>query len=90
MGLLTTLLTLPVSGPMKAALWVSDEVRKMAEAEYSDPKFIRKQLELLEQQLLEGQLSEDEFETAEMELLLRLKDAEAAQKANRAANGGAP
>lgn len=81
MGILSTLLTFPVSGPMKAAQWVVEEVHGLAQREYSDPAFIRKQLAELEAQLDAGALSEDEFEEIELTLLTRLKNAEAAGSA---------
>ncbi len=76
MGILSTLLTFPVSGPMKAAQWVVEEIHDLAKREYSDPAFIRKQLAELEAQLEAGALTEDEFEEIELVLLTRLKDAE--------------
>lgn len=76
MGLFTTLLTLPVSGPIKTALWVNKKIYDLASAEYDDPAFIRKQLAALEERLVAGEMTEDEFEEIELTLLHRLKDAQ--------------
>ncbi|MCW2319047.1 hypothetical protein M2322_004616 [Rhodoblastus acidophilus] len=75
MGLLSTLLTLPVSGPLAGARFVAEKLTEMAEAELHDPEAIKAQLVALEGKLNAGEISEDEFEAQEHEWLLRLKDA---------------
>lgn len=75
MGLLTSLLTLPVSGPIKGALWVMQQVHEAAEAEYYDPAAIKKALVTLEKQLEAGEIDEETFEQAEDLLLDRLEAA---------------
>jgi hypothetical protein len=72
MGLLSRLLTAPVSLPVSGALWVAAKVVECAEAELTDPATIRAALEALERDLLAGKISEDAFEAAEAELLARL------------------
>lgn len=81
MGLFTMLLTFPVSVPMKGAMWAANKVHDLAHEQYDDPDFIRKELVALEGQLLAGEISEEEFEEVELELVLRLKDAEAQKRA---------
>lgn len=75
MGLLSKLLLAPIKGPMDGALWVARKVAETAEAELNDPATLRKQLAFLEQELLRGRISEDEYEAAEEMILQRLKDA---------------
>mgnify|MGYP006274253357 CR=1 FL=1 len=75
MGLLTTLLTLPVSGPLKGAWWAVETVREAAEAEFYDPGAIRAELAALEARLLAGEIDEDAYEAAEEPLLDRLEEA---------------
>lgn len=73
MGLLTRLLTLPVSGP----LWVMEKVVEEAERAYYDEGAIRAQLTQLEVAYEAGELSEEELEEAEDILLERLREARA-------------
>ncbi|MCU0906393.1 MAG: gas vesicle protein GvpG [Rhodobacteraceae bacterium] len=72
MGLLTRLLTAPVSLPVSGALWVAAKVSECAESELTDPATIRAALSALEEDLLAGRITEDDFELAEAELLARL------------------
>jgi hypothetical protein len=71
MGLLTRLLTLPVSGP----LWVMEKVVEEAERIYYDEGAIRAQLADLEAAFEEGRLTEEELDEAEDVLLERLREA---------------
>lgn len=75
MGLLTTLLTLPVSGPVNGARWVIDQLITAAEAELYDERRVLEQLRLLADQVEEGEVSEEEHGAAEAVLLERLLEA---------------
>lgn len=75
MGLLTGLLTLPISGPVNGAVWVLRKIAETAEAELNDPVAIRRSLEELEEKLEAGEIDEDSFEEAEAVLLNRLEKA---------------
>ena len=81
MGLLGTLLTLPVSGPVRGALWVAEKIHETAVAEMHDPGAIRRALRNLEQRLEAGEITEDDFDAAEEALLDRLEAAQ--QRAGR-------
>jgi hypothetical protein len=72
MGLLRGLLSLPVSGPMRGALWIASKIHEAAEAEHTDPAAIRHALRDLEAALEAGEIDEESFEAAELELLSRL------------------
>jgi hypothetical protein len=72
MGLLSRLLTAPVSLPVSGALWVAAKVAECAETELTDPATIRQALDALERDLLAGRITEDAFEEAEADLLARL------------------
>lgn len=78
MGLLTTLLTLPVSGPSKAAWWLMEKLHDEALRSLNDPKEIKRALLTLEQQLDAGEISEEQFEEQELALLTRLRDVQRA------------
>lgn len=78
MGLLTTLLTLPVTGPVKTAWWIAEKLHEQALNTLNDPAEIKRALVRLEAQLDAGELTEEEFEALELELLTRLRDAKRA------------
>ncbi len=73
MGLLRSLLSLPVKGPVDGTLWVARKIQEAADNERNDPAALRKALAALETQLLAGLISEDEYDVAETDLLLRIK-----------------
>jgi len=73
MGLITGLLTLPLA-PVRGVGWVLDQVLAEAERQRRDPAPVLAQLAELEQQLLSGRISEEEFDRLEDELLDRLHE----------------
>ncbi|WP_342070899.1 gas vesicle protein GvpG [Yoonia algicola] len=73
MGLLRTLLTLPIKGPVDGTLWVARKIEEAADKELNDPAALRKSLAALETQLLAGAITEEEYDEAETHLLLRIK-----------------
>jgi hypothetical protein len=70
-GLITGLLTLPVA-PLRGVVAAAEQVRRQAEEELYDPVRIRAQLEDVERRRLDGQLTDDEAEAWEEELVERL------------------
>jgi hypothetical protein len=79
MGLISQLLTLPLA-PVRGAVWVMDQVVLTAEREYYDPEPVRQQLAALEQELLDGRITEEEFDRREDELLDELEWRQAYQQ----------
>lgn len=79
MGLITQLLTLPLA-PVRGAFWVMDQLVQTAEQQYYDPEPVRQQLAALEQELLDGRISEEEFDRREDELLDELEWRQAWQR----------
>jgi uncharacterized membrane protein len=75
MGWITTLLTFPVSLPVKGALWIGGQIHDAALAELNDPAAIRRALMVLEEQLEAGEIDEDTFEAREAVLIARLRAA---------------
>jgi hypothetical protein len=71
MGLLTGLLTLPLA-PVRGTMWIAERLLEEAERELNDPAVIEQRLEEAEAALERGELSEEEFEALEEELLGRL------------------
>lgn len=80
MGLLTTLLTLPISGPVRGAMWVAEKIHEAALSEFHDPRAIKAALTDLERALDAGEIDDDAYEAAESELLDRLEAAQAARR----------
>lgn len=72
MGKLTTLLTLPAAGPIKAVLWIGDKIAEQAEAEMYNPEKVRGKLMELELRYDMGEITEEEYLAAEDELLEQL------------------
>jgi hypothetical protein len=71
MGLLTGLLTLPLA-PVRGTMWVAERVLEEAERQLNDPELIEQQIVEAEAAYDRGELSEEEFEQIEGELLERL------------------
>ncbi|MDX8348470.1 gas vesicle protein GvpG [Cognatiyoonia sp. IB215446] len=73
MGVLRGLLALPIAGPINGGIWVARKIYETAEAELNDPAVLRKELVNLEQELLDGTISEADYDLAEADILLRIK-----------------
>jgi Gas vesicle protein G len=71
MGLLTGLLTLPLA-PVRGTIWVAERVLEEAERQLNDPEVVEQQIVEAEAAYHRGELSEEEFERIEEELLERL------------------
>ena len=71
MGLLTGLLTLPLA-PVRGTLWIAERLLDEAERELNDPANIERALLDAEVRFERGEISAEEYETIEDELMLRL------------------
>jgi hypothetical protein len=71
MGLITTLLTLPLA-PVRATVALAEQIRQQAEHEFYDPARIRVQLEEIDLMRSSGELSDDEADALEEDLITRL------------------
>jgi hypothetical protein len=71
MGLITGLLTLPLA-PVRGVGWVLDQVVAEADRQRHDPAPVLARLRELEELLLSGRISEEEFDRREDELLDQL------------------
>jgi len=72
MGLISEVLLLPFA-PVRGSGWVMGQVLKEAERIYYDPSTIRAELARLEEQLDAGEITEEEFDRQEDELLDRME-----------------
>ena len=75
MGLLTRLLTLPVSAPAGGALWIARQVAEAAERERNDPATLKAALTAAERALEAGEIDEATYDRIEDDLLERLRAA---------------
>lgn len=71
MGLLTGLLTWPLA-PLRGVWWIAERVQDQAEGIYYDPVSIRARIAELDRALAAGEISEQECEQAQEELIGRL------------------
>jgi hypothetical protein len=70
-GLLTGLLTLPLA-PVRGTIWVAERLLEEAERELNDPATLERQLLEAEAAVERGELSQEEFDVLEDELLRRM------------------
>lgn len=73
MGILTKILTFPITGPIDGVLWLAETLAERAEDEIYSPEKIRAQLTELELRFDLGEFSEADYLAAEDELLARLR-----------------
>jgi hypothetical protein len=71
MGLLTTLVTLPIA-PLRGVVAVAEQVRRQAEDAYYDPVAIRAELEEVDALRTSGHLTDEEATAREDDLIERL------------------
>ncbi|KND29982.1 gas vesicle protein GvpG [Streptomyces acidiscabies] len=72
MGLIGEVLLLPFA-PVRGSAWVIGQVLREAERIYYDPAAIRAELACLERLLTDGEITAEEFDRAEDQLLDRLE-----------------
>ncbi|MFI6207856.1 gas vesicle protein GvpG [Streptomyces sp. NPDC051041] len=87
MGLISEVLLLPFA-PVRGGAWAIRQVIQEAERIYYDPATVRAELARLEEQLEAGEITEEEFDRLEDELLDRLEVASRASAGT--GNGTAP
>lgn len=75
MGILSSLLLWPVKAPVTGTLWAARQIAKAADAQYNDKATLRAALTQAENQLLAGELSEEEYDVLETDLLMRMRAA---------------
>jgi hypothetical protein len=82
-GLISGLLTLPITGPARAGWWILEQVIGAAEAELYDEDKITAQLRALAAEVDSGRISEEEHALAEAALIERLVEARAHNQATQ-------
>lgn len=71
MGLLTGLLGLPLA-PVRGVVWTVEKIKDQAESQYRDPAHVRAELERVDHARRTGELSAEDCDRWEDELLQRL------------------
>lgn len=71
MGLITGLLTLPLA-PVRGVVWIAEQIDAEARRQWSDPGVVQAQLNDIEAMREAGDISEDEADALEDELVQRL------------------
>jgi len=74
MGLLSKLLTFPVSGPMAGIRWSLEMVERTAREELTDDTAVKQDLMALQLALESGDIDDAEYLAREAELMTRLRD----------------
>ncbi|WP_280250767.1 gas vesicle protein GvpG [Nocardia abscessus] len=71
MGLLSTILTLPVA-PVRGVIWLGELIQDQVEQKMHDPAVMRRELEEIDAAAAAGQLSEEERKQAQQAVLDRM------------------
>jgi hypothetical protein len=72
--MLTELLSLPVTGPVRMSMWLLRTIAERADAELYDEGKIRKDLASLELRYDMGEINQEDFQKAEDDLMERLRE----------------
>ncbi len=67
------LLCFPVTGPIGSLIWIGEKIQERANAEYDETENLHKLLLSLQLAYDMGNISEEEFEIQEEELLLKIQ-----------------
>ncbi len=89
MGLLTSLLTFPVSGPIAGIQWSLRQVQRIVDDELTDDTPIKQELMELQMRLEMGEIDDGEYRAHEATLMTRLREVRAwRERLGRETSGG--
>ena len=89
MGLLSTILLFPVTGPVKGIRWTLGKVQHVVEEELTDDTPIKQELMELQMLLELGDIDDDEYLRREAAIMERLRDVRAwRERLGKATSGG--
>lgn len=77
MGLLTSILLAPFTGPVDGAMWTIDKVQRAVEEELTDDTPIKEDLMRLQLELEAGDIDDDEYVVREARIMERLREVRA-------------
>ena len=74
MGMLSTILFFPITGPVKGIRWSLGKVQRVVEEELTDDTSIKQELMELQMQLELGDIDDEEYTERETQLMARLRE----------------
>jgi hypothetical protein len=74
--MLLKLLLSPVMGPINGVVWIAEKIEERANTEFDDQENLNKQLLTLQLSLDMGEITEEEYDAQEEEILLKLQELE--------------
>ena len=74
MGLLSSILFFPVTGPVAGIRWSLDKVMRVVQEELTDDNAVKQELMELQMLLELGDIDDDEYVRREAELMQRLRE----------------
>lgn len=74
--MLMKLLLSPVMGPINGVVWIAEKIEERANTEFDDQENLNKQLLTLQLSLDMGEITEEEYDAQEEEILLKLQELE--------------
>ena len=89
MGLLTTIVFFPVTGPVKGIRWALGKVQHVVEEELTDDSSVKQELMELQMLLELGDIDDEEYVAREAQLMARLREVrEWRERLGRGTTGG--
>ncbi|MDH6099951.1 gas vesicle protein GvpG [Anabaenopsis sp. FSS-46] len=74
--MLMKLLLSPIMGPINGVVWIAEKIEERANTEFNDQENLNKQLLTLQLSLDMGDITEEEYDAQEEEILLKLQELE--------------
>ncbi len=74
MGLLSSILLAPFTGPWDGTMWTLDKVRRAVEEELTDDTQVKEDLMRLQLELEAGDIDDDEYLVQEAAIMARLRE----------------
>ncbi|MDB9321810.1 gas vesicle protein GvpG [Nodularia spumigena CS-591/04] len=74
--MLMKLLLSPIMGPINGVVWIAEKIEERANTEFDDQENLNKQLLTLQLSLDMGEITEEEYDAQEEEILLKLQELE--------------
>lgn len=90
MGLLSSILLAPFTGPIDGAMWTIDKVQRAVEEELTDDMPIKEDLMRLQLELEAGDIDDDEYVVREGRIMDRLREVRAWREKLGMGVGGGP
>ncbi|BAB73946.1 gas vesicle protein GvpG [Anabaena sp. FACHB-709] len=80
--MLGKILLLPVMGPINGLMWIGEQIQERTNTEFDAQENLHKQLLSLQLKFDMGEISEEEFDIQEEEILLKIQALEAEERLN--------